>query len=49
LEGYYENTPANRVIKEFMVQFGDPTGTGAGGESIWGRPFKDEGEAFKKY
>jgi peptidyl-prolyl cis-trans isomerase SDCCAG10 len=37
LEGYYDNTKVHRVIKEFMVQFGDPTGTGSGGESIWGR------------
>jgi peptidyl-prolyl cis-trans isomerase SDCCAG10 len=30
------------VVKGFMVQMGDPTGTGQGGESIWGKPFKDE-------
>jgi len=42
LEGYYDNTPINRIIKDFMVQMGDPTGTGTGGESIWSRPFKDE-------
>lgn len=42
LEGYYDNSPIHRVIKEFMVQLGDPTGTGEGGESIWGKPFKDE-------
>jgi peptidyl-prolyl cis-trans isomerase SDCCAG10 len=42
MEGYYDNCPIHRVIKEFMVQTGDPTGTGQGGESIWGRPFKDE-------
>ena len=42
LEGYYDNCPVHRVIKKFMVQTGDPTGTGTGGSSIWGKPFKDE-------
>lgn len=42
LEGYYDNTEVNRVIKGFMVQMGDPTNTGQGGTSIWDRPFKDE-------
>ena len=42
LEGYYDNSVVNRVIKDFMIQMGDPTGTGKGGESVWGRPFKDE-------
>ena len=42
MEGYYDNTTINRIIKQFMVQMGDPTGTGKGGESIWKRPFKDE-------
>lgn len=42
LEGYYDNTPINRIIKDFMVQMGDPSGTGQSGESIWSRPFKDE-------
>ncbi|XP_053557304.1 spliceosome-associated protein CWC27 homolog [Bombina bombina] len=42
LEGYYENTIFHRVVPEFIVQGGDPTGTGLGGESIYGKPFRDE-------
>ncbi|RKP33596.1 cyclophilin-like domain-containing protein, partial [Dimargaris cristalligena] len=42
LEGYYENTIFHRVVADFIVQGGDPTGTGEGGESIYGEPFKDE-------
>jgi peptidyl-prolyl cis-trans isomerase-like 3 len=40
--GYYNNTLFLRNIKGFMVQGGDPTGTGKGGESIWGGTFIDE-------
>lgn len=42
MEGYYDGTIFHRMVPEFIVQGGDPTGTGTGGESIYGRPFKDE-------
>lgn len=40
--GYYNGCAFHRNIKGFMVQTGDPTGTGKGGASIWGRKFEDE-------
>ncbi len=40
--GYYENVIFHRVIRDFMIQSGDPTGTGRGGESVFGGYFEDE-------
>lgn len=41
-KGYYNGIIFHRVIKDFMLQAGDPTGTGRGGESFWGGKFEDE-------
>lgn len=41
-QGYYNDVTFHRVIPDFMIQTGDPTATGAGGESIYGHPFADE-------
>lgn len=40
--GYYNGTIFHRIIRDFMVQGGDPTGTGRGGESVYGGKFEDE-------
>lgn len=48
-KGYYNDVAFHRNIKGFMVQGGDPTGTGRGGESIWGKYFSDEFEGPLKH
>ncbi|KAJ1523337.1 hypothetical protein ONE63_001207 [Megalurothrips usitatus] len=40
--GYYNGTKFHRIIRDFMIQGGDPTGTGKGGQSIYGKEFNDE-------
>ena len=41
-KGYYDGIIFHRVIRDFMIQWGDPTGTGMGGKSMWMRAFEDE-------
>lgn len=41
-KGYYDGIIFHRVIRDFMIQWGDPTGTGRGGKSLWHRAFEDE-------
>nr|XP_035954436.1 peptidyl-prolyl cis-trans isomerase-like 3 isoform X3 [Halichoerus grypus] len=46
---YYNGCIFHRNIKGFMVQTGDPTGTGRGGNSIWGKKFEDEYSEYLKH
>jgi len=48
-KGYYDGIIFHRIIRDFMIQGGDPTGTGRGGQSIWGKPFEDECDKNVKF
>ena len=41
-KGYYNNLIFHRIVKDFVIQGGDPKGNGTGGKSIWGKDFVDE-------
>lgn len=49
LEGYFDRTVFHRLVPGFMVQGGDPTRTGEGGDSVWGKPFRDEFNARLRF
>eukprot|EP00906_Rhabdomonas_costata_P035041 RCo049261 len=49
MERYYDNCIFHRIVKDFLVQGGDPTGTGDGGESVYGQPFKRESHSRLKF
>lgn len=48
-KGYYNGLIFHRIIKQFMIQGGDPTGTGMGGASLWGGKFEDEFSPTKTF
>ncbi len=48
-KGYYNGLSFHRIMNDFMMQGGDPQGTGAGGESIWGKPFEDEFSELRNF
>ena len=49
MRGYYDSMVFHRVIRNFIIQSGDSTGTGADGRSCWGQPFPDEVDTTLKY
>jgi len=48
-KGYYNGLSFHRIMNDFMMQGGDPQGTGTGGESIWGKPFEDEFSELRNF